>query len=71
MTGTAQALDLSFCPVDPGRARRLTKAEITQYNTFGFVQPFDVFGPEEIARIRAYFDRLMGDLGDAGAYGIN
>jgi len=71
MTDTAQALDLGFCPVDPNRARRLTKAEITQYNTFGFVQPFDVFGAEEIARIRAYFDALMDDLGEAGAYGIN
>ncbi|MDJ0822627.1 MAG: phytanoyl-CoA dioxygenase family protein [Paracoccaceae bacterium] len=71
MADTAQALDLSFCPADPDRARRLTKAEITQYNSFGFVQPFDIFGAEEIARIRAYFDRLMADLGDQGAYGIN
>jgi hypothetical protein len=71
MADAAQALDLGFSPVDPEGAKRLTKAEITQYNTFGFVQPFDVFGAEEIARIRAYFDRLMADLGEKGAYGIN
>ncbi len=71
MAQAAQALDLGFCPADPDRARRLTKAEIMQYNTFGFVQPFDVFGAGEIARTRAYFDRLMADLGEAGAYGIN
>ena len=35
------------------------------------MQPFDVFGVQEIARIRAYFDRLMADLGEAGDYGIN
>lgn len=71
MVDTAPALDLGFRPADPDRARQLTKAEITQYNTFGFVQPFDIFGAEETARIRAYFDRLMADLGEAGAYGIN
>jgi len=67
----ADLQDLSFSPVPAGRARRLTKAEITQYNTFGFVQPFDIFGASEIAQIRAYVDRLMADLGDDGAYGIN
>lgn len=71
MTDAAQSLDLGFRPADPDRARRLTKAEITQYNSFGFVQPFDIFGPDEIARIRSYFDRLMADLGEKGAYGIN
>ncbi len=65
------ALDLGFRPADPERARKLTKAEVTQYNTFGFVQPFDIFGADEIARMRGYFDGLMADLGEAGAYGIN
>ena len=67
----AETLDLGFQPADMDRARRLTKAEVTQYNTFGFVQPFDIFGADEIARIRGYFDGLMVDLGEAGAYGIN
>jgi non-heme Fe2+,alpha-ketoglutarate-dependent halogenase len=35
------------------------------------VQPFDIFGAQEIGRIRAYFDGLMADLGEAGHYGIN
>ncbi len=64
-------LDLSFRPAAAAGARRLSAAEITHYNTHGFVQPFQVFAPEEITRIRAYFDRLMADLGPDGAYGIN
>jgi hypothetical protein len=66
-----QGLDLGFAPVDAGAARVLTAAQIADYNTHGFVQPFDVFGPVEMDRIRGYFDKLMADLGDDGAYGIN
>ncbi|MEM9393400.1 MAG: phytanoyl-CoA dioxygenase family protein [Pseudomonadota bacterium] len=64
-------LDLSFRSVPSPAARFLSASQIAQYNQLGFVQPFDVFSPEEIADIRTYFDRLMSDLGDAGAYGIN
>lgn len=71
MADVGHAPKLGFKPADPEAARQLTKAEITQYNTFGFVQPFDVFGAGEIARIRTYFDRLMTDMGEAGAYGVN
>jgi len=71
MADAAQTLELGFQPADPERARRLTKAEITQYNTFGFVQPFDVFSGAECARMRAYFDGLMDAMGEAGGYGIN
>ncbi|MEM7720892.1 MAG: phytanoyl-CoA dioxygenase family protein [Pseudomonadota bacterium] len=71
MAVTAQGVDLSFAPARPGAARCLTADQIAQYNTHGFVQPFDIFGAEEITRIRAYFDKLMADLGPDGAYGIN
>ncbi len=67
----AGTMESSFRPADPDGSKRLTKAEIKQYNTFGFVQPFDIFGAEEASAIRAYFDRLMADLGERGAYGIN
>ncbi|MEM9231068.1 MAG: phytanoyl-CoA dioxygenase family protein [Pseudomonadota bacterium] len=64
-------LDLRFKPVNTPRPNRLSPADIDRYNRLGFVQPFDVFTPVEIAEIRAYFDRLMADLGPDGAYGIN
>ncbi len=64
-------LDLSFRPARAGRARRMGAEDIAQFNEHGFVQPFEVFGTNEIARIRGYFDKLMADLGPDGAYGIN
>ncbi|MEM9320074.1 MAG: phytanoyl-CoA dioxygenase family protein [Pseudomonadota bacterium] len=67
----AATLDLGFRPVPVGPARWLSDEQIEHYNRLGFVQPFDVFTATEIAEIRAYFDRLMQDLGTAGAYGIN
>lgn len=63
--------DLSFAPARVSASAKLTPAQIAAYNSDGFVQPFDVFSPAEIADIRAYVDGLMRDLGVAGAYGIN
>ena len=67
----ATTLDLSFKPADAGGAKRMNSAEIQHYNAHGFVQPFQVFSLYEIGQIRSYFDGLMADMGDAGAYGIN
>nr|MDJ0859572.1 phytanoyl-CoA dioxygenase [Dinoroseobacter sp.] len=64
-------LDLGFRPVSASAAQSLSQEQIAQYNRFGYVQPFDVFSTEEIAALRSYFDRLMADLGEEGAYGIN
>ena len=66
-----EEVDLGFRPVPFGRSRVLTDAQIDHYNRLGYVQPFDIFNPLEMSRIRSYFDRLMRDLGPAGAYGIN
>lgn len=63
--------DLSFKPSAPHALKRLSEADITHYNSQGFVQPFDIFSSDEMARIRAYVDRLMSDMGEAGAYGVN
>jgi len=68
---TVQDIDLGFRPAPERDGKRLRADQIAHYNERGFVQPFDVFGAREIARIRAYFDRLMADLGEAGDYGIN
>ena len=67
----AELDDLSFKPVENPAPRRLSPAQIAQYNREGFVQPFDIFSAEEIAEIRAYVDQLMADMGEDGAYGIN
>ena len=65
------SLDLSFKPSAPPAPKVLSPADVAHYNTEGFVQPFDVYGPDEMAGIRAYVDGLMTDMGDDGAYGIN
>lgn len=66
-----EKVDLRFEPVRPSNLNRLTPEQVEHYNREGFVQPFDVFGEDEVGRVRAYFDRLMADLGEKGAYGIN
>ena len=63
--------DLRFRPVPVRAGKRLTAEQVARYNTEGFVQPFEVFPTHEIVNIRTYFDKLMSDMGDAGAYGIN
>lgn len=67
----ASELDLRFRPAAPARRLRLSAVEIEHYNREGFVQPFGIFGPDEIARIRARIDAMMAALGEDGAYGIN
>ncbi len=64
-------LDLSFAPVRNDRPKRLTTAQIAQYNEQGFVQPLDAFTDREIADIRRVVDRYMADLDHDGAYGVN
>lgn len=66
-----QTLDLSFQPVQRAAPAKLSPDDIDRYNRDGFVQPFDIFDAAEIAEIRAYLDRLMKDMGEQGAYGIN
>ena len=64
-------VDLRFQPVENADPARLSAGDIAQYNRSGYVQPFDVYSEAEIAEIRGYVNRLMSDMGDAGAYGIN
>ncbi len=63
--------DLQFRPIGPGDCKRLGAGQIEHYNREGYVQPFTVFDAAEITHIRSYIDRLMNDMGEAGAYGIN
>lgn len=71
MIAPSAPLDLRFAPVATARPKRLSQAHIAQFNTLGYVQPFDVFSADEVTRLRAYTDRLMADMGADGSYGIN
>ena len=64
-------VDLRFAPTMNAAPKRLSAGQIDQYNTQGFVQPFDVFSQNEMTEIRSYVDGLMADMGPDGAYGIN
>lgn len=68
---TSSALDLSFAPVPDRQRVRLSDEDVAHYNNHGFVQPFGIFSKDEITQIRRYFDGVMADMGEAGAYGIN
>ncbi|WP_299609971.1 phytanoyl-CoA dioxygenase family protein [uncultured Tateyamaria sp.] len=63
--------NLSFQSVQNTTPKTLSVDQIAQYNSRGFVQPFDIFSVAEIADIRSYVDQLMHDMGPQGAYGIN
>ena len=63
--------DLRFAPSDPAGARTLTPAQVRRYNAAGYVAPFDVLAPAEVAALRARVDAWLDAMGPDGAYGIN
>ena len=63
--------DLSFRAVDNSNPAHLTRDQIAAYNRDGFITPLRVFDAEEATANRVYFDGLLDQLGDDGAYAIN
>lgn len=51
--------DLQFYPTVNPKPQVLTADEIARYNRDGYLKPFRIFDPAEIAAIRAYFDDLL------------
>jgi len=51
--------DLRFHPSKTESPKVMTREQVEAFNRDGFVRPFRVYSPEEIADIRAYFDRLL------------
>ena len=51
--------NLTFHPADPAKAKTLSREQVEDYNTRGFIRPVDVYALEEIAAIRQYFDKLL------------
>ena len=70
IAAAAAPADLDFAPVVHAPSR-LSSTDVARYNDLGFCGPFDVYGPGEIARVRAYLDGLMEAKGTDGSYGIN
>lgn len=51
--------ELRFVPVENAAPETLTPAQIAHYNAQGYIRPVTVFGADEIADLRAYFDDLL------------
>lgn len=63
--------DLNFRPVENAHPARLTGAQIDTFNRDGFIMPLDMFAPAEVTRNRDYFDALLAQIPQTGAYSIN
>jgi non-haem Fe2+, alpha-ketoglutarate-dependent halogenase len=58
--------DLRFHPSNTAHPRRLTAGQIEAFNRDGYLAPLPLFGYEEIADIRRYFDELLARTLAAG-----
>ncbi|MDE2724570.1 MAG: phytanoyl-CoA dioxygenase family protein, partial [Gemmatimonadota bacterium] len=65
--------ELKFYPAKNNAPKKLTRAQIQQFNEKGYLFPLDVFSQKETEANRAYFDKLMGKAQAAGknSYSIN
>lgn len=63
--------DLRFQPVDNPTPRTLSPWDIEHYNSMGYVSPLDVYASDEADRNRRYFETLLAQVPDTGAYSIN
>ena len=67
--------DLFFKPVENPSPKKLSTEQLEHYNKKGYIRPLGLFDNGEIARHRAYFDRLLQKLNDLhdgrNAYAIN
>lgn len=67
----SEGRDLTFAPRPETPGRRLSVEQIAHYNEFGYINGLDVFDRPEADTNREYFDELLRNLGDEGAYSIN
>ena len=58
--------DLRFHRIRNESPAKITKKEIDQFNELGFVTPIEIFGDEEINKIREFFDRLLEQVLNEG-----
>ncbi|MBI1761423.1 MAG: phytanoyl-CoA dioxygenase family protein [Acidobacteria bacterium] len=62
----SQERDLRFHPSTTVHPRKLTSAQITKFNTDGFLTGITIFGAQEINEIRLSFDNLLAQYFAAG-----
>lgn len=58
--------DLRFHPCSVVNPRVLTPDQIERFNRDGYLKPFRIFSPAEMEGHRAYFDRLLARVLEAG-----
>src|SRR6267154_2704634 len=58
--------ELRFYPSDEGNPKTLSVAQIGEFNRNGYLKGIRIFGEEEIAAIRSYFDELLARTLAAG-----
>ena len=63
--------DLRFAPAVARAGGRLGPDGIAAYNRDGYLAPFDLLTPAEVAATRATVDGWLDAMGAEGAYGIN
>ena len=65
--------ELRFSPAPDTAPKKLSPAQVEQFNERGFIFPLDVFTPREVEDNRRYFDGLMERAKAAGheSYSIN
>lgn len=68
-------INLSFTPLNNPSPGKLSREQVAFYNAHGYLKPFDIYAPLEVARNRAYFDYLLATLRveqpDLDTYAIN
>ncbi len=63
--------DLLFCPVENDQPMALSPEQIRDYNQCGFISPLTVFTGNGVVHNRRYFDSLLNQVPETGAYSIN
>ncbi|MEZ6047011.1 MAG: hypothetical protein R3C11_15800 [Planctomycetaceae bacterium] len=58
--------DLRFVPSNNPQPVHLTKDQIEQFNELGYLIGFRVYSPDEMEKIRGYFDQLLEQVIAAG-----
>ncbi len=51
--------EVCFVPVDNERPKALSPAQVRQYNSLGYLLPFDGLNTEEVLELRTYFDGVL------------
>lgn len=68
---TRDCPELQFREIENARPRSLTGTQIENFNRCGFIRPLQVFSELEVAQNRSYFDGLLAQIPDTGAFSIN